>query len=183
MSPALLVLAVLFAIGGFQEARRFQRQYGETPWRWDPWVWAVVMFLSWVIGIILLAIAERQGRNRAARQPAYSGGYVPQVPVQGYGQPGYGTGYGQPDYSRQGYGQPAVAIAASTASPFGIAETAATTTTAYGTQPAAAAAAATALPAAMWAADPTGRHQYRWWDGATWTANVATNGVVGQDPV
>jgi len=145
VNPAFLVLAVLFAIAGFQEARRFQRQYGETPWRWDPWVWAVVMFLSWVIGVILLAIAERQGRNRAARQPAYSGGYVPQVPTQ----PSYAQS--APVYA----GQPALVAAAPTA----------------------------ALPAAMWAADPTGRHQYRWWDGATWTPNVATNGVVGQDPV
>ena len=147
------MFAVLFGFAGYQEARRFQRQYGETPWRWDPWVWAAILFLSFLIGIVLLAIAERQGRNRAARQPAYSGGYVPQVPVQGYGQPAYAGGV-------------------TTASRFGIEPV-----------PAMAAAPAAALPAAMWAADPTGRHQYRWWDGATWTTNVATNGVVGQDPL
>src|SRR4051812_42765610 len=160
MNPAFFVLAVLFAIAGHQEARRFARQYGDTPWRWDPWVWAVVMFLSWVIGLILLAIAERQGRSRG---PVRGDGYLP----QSYGQSYLPQGYGQ-----QGYGQPAVvgAFAPTTAIP-----------AAYAGDPAAPAAAAVAaapaaaLPAAMWAADPTGRHQYRWWDGAVWTTNVSTN--------
>src|SRR3954471_20656866 len=169
MNPAVLVLAVLFAVAGFQEARRFERQYGQTPWRWDPWVWAVVMFLSWVIGVVLLAIAERQGRNRAAKQPAYASGYGQQPNVQyGFAQPGYGPSAGQP----------AVATA-SAVSGFGITEPAALTAQPV-TQPVAQPAA---LPAAMWSTDPTGRHQYRWWDGATWTANVSTNGVTGQDPV
>src|SRR3954451_18319497 len=170
MNPAFFVLAVLFAIAGHQEARRFARQYGDTPWRWDPWGWAVVMFLSWVIGIVLLAIAERQGRSRAARQPAYASGYVQPA----YAQQGY----------QQGYGQPAVA-AAPMRSRFGINEPA-TTAAFAGTPapgPAPVAAPTAALPAAMWAADPTGRHQYRWWDGSVWTPNVSSNGVVAQDPV
>jgi hypothetical protein len=33
-----------------------------------------------------------------------------------------------------------------------------------------------------WAADPTGRHQYRYWDGATWTDQVSDNGAVSTDP-
>src|SRR3954447_26064771 len=128
------------------------------------------MFLSWVIGIVLLAIAERQGRSRAARQPAYAGGYEQQM------------------YGQQGYGQPAVA-GAMTPTPrnrFGIREPPPAPPAAYAGAPAAAAAAAApaaVLPAAMWAADPTGRHQYRWWDGAVWTPNVSTNGVVGHDPL
>jgi uncharacterized RDD family membrane protein YckC len=36
---------------------------------------------------------------------------------------------------------------------------------------------------ARWAADPLGRHQYRYWDGAQWTDHVADDGVVGHDPV
>ncbi|HMQ27107.1 MAG TPA: DUF2510 domain-containing protein, partial [Acidimicrobiales bacterium] len=32
-----------------------------------------------------------------------------------------------------------------------------------------------------WHPDPTGRHQYRWWDGTTWTEGVATAGTVGSD--
>lgn len=34
-----------------------------------------------------------------------------------------------------------------------------------------------------WYADPTGRHQYRYWDGSVWTDNVADGGEQGLDPV
>jgi hypothetical protein len=32
-----------------------------------------------------------------------------------------------------------------------------------------------------WLADPTGRHQYRYWDGEHWTPHVASNGVQSID--
>ena len=35
---------------------------------------------------------------------------------------------------------------------------------------------------ANWYPDPTGRNHYRYWDGAAWTDNVATNGVQAVDP-
>jgi len=38
-----------------------------------------------------------------------------------------------------------------------------------------------AIPA-RWAVDPFGRFELRWWDGAAWTANVSTGGVVSSDP-
>src|SRR5689334_16352500 len=40
--------------------------------------------------------------------------------------------------------------------------------------------AAPPLPpvAPQWAIDPTGRHEYRYWDGMRWTAQVANAGVV-----
>jgi Protein of unknown function (DUF2510) len=41
-------------------------------------------------------------------------------------------------------------------------------------------AAGFANPAA-WHPDPSGRHQYRWWDGSAWTQSVSDNGVVTQD--
>lgn len=165
MNPAVLVFAALFAVAGYQRARWFQREHGTTPWGWHPAVWGVVMFLSWVIGVILLAIAERQGRNRSSQQPAHSSGYAAQS-------------YSPQAYGQQSYGQPALAGATSSASRFGISEPA----TVAPVAPVAPAAPAS-LPAAMWAADPSGRFQYRWWDGNAWTANVCTNGVVGQDPV
>lgn len=37
--------------------------------------------------------------------------------------------------------------------------------------------------AARWMNDPTGRHQYRYWDGANWTENVYDAGVESRDPV
>jgi hypothetical protein len=37
-------------------------------------------------------------------------------------------------------------------------------------------------PAAGWMADPFGRHQHRYWDGAQWTAHIANNGTASTDP-
>jgi len=36
---------------------------------------------------------------------------------------------------------------------------------------------------AGWKADPTGRHQFRYWDGFNWTENVADAGEQSRDPV
>lgn len=36
---------------------------------------------------------------------------------------------------------------------------------------------------AGWFADPTGRHQLRYWDGAAWTAFVADAGIQTEDPL
>jgi hypothetical protein len=38
------------------------------------------------------------------------------------------------------------------------------------------------LPPAAWLADPTGRHEARWWDGSKWTEHVADGGQAGIDP-
>ena len=40
---------------------------------------------------------------------------------------------------------------------------------------------ATPAVPAQWAADPSGRHQHRWWDGERWTEHVADNGASGVD--
>jgi hypothetical protein len=38
-------------------------------------------------------------------------------------------------------------------------------------------------PRADWYADPAGRHQSRYWDGAAWTEHVADNGKSSLDPL
>jgi hypothetical protein len=40
---------------------------------------------------------------------------------------------------------------------------------------------ATSSPAAGWYGDPTARHEYRYWNGANWTAQVSDRGTVGTD--
>jgi hypothetical protein len=45
------------------------------------------------------------------------------------------------------------------------------------------AAPATGGPPPGWFPDPHGRHQQRYWDGSTWTANVADGGATSTDPV
>lgn len=34
-----------------------------------------------------------------------------------------------------------------------------------------------------WLADPTQRHQYRYWDGRQWTASVSDDGAQSTDPL
>ncbi|MEZ5143138.1 MAG: DUF2510 domain-containing protein [Acidimicrobiales bacterium] len=36
---------------------------------------------------------------------------------------------------------------------------------------------------AQWATDPSGRHQWRWWDGVAWTDQVADDGLASVDPL
>ncbi|MBN2848718.1 MAG: DUF2510 domain-containing protein [Coriobacteriia bacterium] len=45
-----------------------------------------------------------------------------------------------------------------------------------------AAAAAPQTVAAGWYADPTGRHEQRYWDGSTWSDSVADGGTSAVDP-
>ena len=39
------------------------------------------------------------------------------------------------------------------------------------------------MSVSSWDPDPTGRHQYRWWDGEQWTDQVADDGMQTVDPV
>jgi hypothetical protein len=39
------------------------------------------------------------------------------------------------------------------------------------------------VPAANWYPDPFGRHEFRYWDGATWTVNVSDGGQQSVDPM
>ena len=60
MSPIVyIVIGCVFGYLGFHEARSFQRKNGRSPWGWDPLIWGVALFLSLLIGGILLLIARR----------------------------------------------------------------------------------------------------------------------------
>ena len=39
------------------------------------------------------------------------------------------------------------------------------------------------MSVSSWEPDPTGRHQYRWWDGEVWTDQVADDGVQAVDAI
>jgi hypothetical protein len=75
------------------------------------------------------------------------------------------------------------ADSAVTAGPAVPATSAPTDPTAASAPPAAPAAVAPApvVAPAQWYADPSGRHQYRYWDGVAWTTRVADNGVESTD--
>jgi hypothetical protein len=42
--------------------------------------------------------------------------------------------------------------------------------------------AAVPVASAGWFADPAARHQWRYWDGAAWTAHVRDGDIAGVDP-
>lgn len=46
-----------------------------------------------------------------------------------------------------------------------------------------AAAPPASAPAAAWHPDPSGRHQYRYWDGVQWTSHVSDDGQQSVDPL
>jgi len=140
---------VLFALAGWQHARHLTRKYGRRPFGWPEWVWGVVTGAALLIGLVLLAIAER-GLRKAP--PAKPGGAV---------QPSHGwSGNVAPAQAAMGYFPSGGTMA--NMSPTAVAERA-------------------NVSAPAWAADPHGRHQYRWWDGSAWTAFVHDNGVSGTD--
>lgn len=54
----------------------------------------------------------------------------------------------------------------------------------YGPDPKGATAPQSGVAApAGWLADPTGRHQLRYWDGNAWTDNVSDSGATSTDPL
>jgi hypothetical protein len=101
---AALLLGLVFGFAGYREVGRFQKRYGRTPFGWPAIVWGVICFLSFLIGIVLLAIGERIGRKRAAATPMYGGSYT--QPVYG-APPSYGPhAYVPPAQHPLGYGPP-----------------------------------------------------------------------------
>lgn len=155
MSPTMkLVLVAVFAVAGWQHARHLTRKYGRAPFGWPDWLWGVVTGVSLFIGIVLLAVAERRLRK------------APAIASPSQSMPGVGVGMSMlpttAAFARPtAYHERAEPVA--TVSPIIVAENATTTAS------------------ACWAADPYGRHQYRWWDGAAWTGAVHSNGVTTAD--
>jgi hypothetical protein len=128
------------------------------------------LLLGGLLGLIGIVILYFLKPKQTAPAQTWGG-------AAGYGAPAsqVSFGYGQANVLPATAGAPAVP-----SNPYApIAETAG-----YGyEQPVPVAAPQPAAPAvsAQWFADPSGRHQHRWWDGSTWTEHVADNGVVSVD--
>jgi hypothetical protein len=81
---AQLVLAVLFGVAGWHHARHLERKYGSPAWGMPSWLWGVITGFSLLLGVILLAVAER-GLKKAPVPPQVIPGFVPMqatAPVQ-----------------------------------------------------------------------------------------------------
>jgi len=167
-----LVLAVVFGVAGWHHARHLEGKYGRPAWGMPSWVWGIITGFSLLLGVILLAIAERQLK----KQPTPAA-----VPMQGYGMP--------PAYASAPTPTPAYAPAyAPVEVPAQVAPAVVQAVPVPAVAVPAVAVPAVAVPAvappavpAGWQPDPSGKYEYRWWDGQAWTRSVSTGGVTGTD--
>jgi hypothetical protein len=195
LEEGFVVGAVLGLVGYFL-SERYRRSRGVTPWRVPSGLWAVLLFLLSLIGVVLYLIAcfttrPKTGptnwhpgqRDLAERSPGPwnappSGQWGPGAP-QGWDAPVPGGWQGPPS----GYGD---------SPPPGGWEAAPPPGTAFpGLEPPGTAGGAAESerpispppPPRSWLADPGGRHELRYWDGTKFTEHVADGGKISTDPL
>jgi hypothetical protein len=61
-----LPLSLLFGYLCYREAGKHKSRYGTLPWNLSPEVWGVIVFLTGVLGILLLWVAIRADRKQHA---------------------------------------------------------------------------------------------------------------------
>ncbi len=141
-----------------------------------------LLFLS-IIFFPILAFGDSRYLGPAAMQgippsgyPGYYGGTPsgPGYPASGYAP--YGSGQYGPTYS----GPPGSGVVTGGGGPSSMGNF--TPGGSYGATPGGASAAPTPTPAG-WYGDPSGRHQYRYWNGTSWTEQVMSNNTQSVDPL
>jgi len=170
----LLVAELAVGVGG-AELRR--RRRGNYPWRLHSIIWGVFMFLTQGFALILLVIAWfTTNDSRPARGRLIGSG----LPTAGAGSSRWGGArqVGNP----VGVGAPGTAGATGATGATGDPMVPGT----YGTSlpPSVNGTSATASKeSAGWRPDPTGRHEYRYWTGSSWSKRVSDKGTQSSDPL
>ncbi len=160
----LLVLYVAMGALAYYLAEMDRRNLGRSPWGIPPIVWAVIWFVSPLVGLVLWLFAHRSEVRRAAQAP-----YVPmEGPVAVAPQPVRASASDFPAYPRPADGGRRDAPPPPNPPP---------TPVAPRRRPA---PGHEASPPA-WHPDPSGRYHYRWWTGSEWTSYVSTHGRVEVD--
>jgi len=163
----LLVFAVAQAMLGRYLAETDKRNLGRTPWGIPSAAWAIIWFMSLLIGLVLWIVAHRSEVRRAAQMPFDTLGAGP-VPTNA--EPSRSVGSDFPAYPRRADGgssvPPTPLPPAAAADP--LAPTAPPDPAAHVSPP-------------KWHPDPSGRFHFRWWMGSEWTAFVSTRGRVEVD--
>jgi hypothetical protein len=180
------VLAVVFATFGYLLSERYKRARGVTPWRLPSAVWALVLFMSTLIGAIVYLIACFT--TRPVGPTGWAGGgtqswhpgaseFEHRPPAGWHGGPPGEQGPG----AAQGWDAPP---------PGGWQSPPPPGTVFPGLQPPGSQAS---VPAPVvpppppspraWLADPAGRHELRYWDGTKFTEHVADAGKITIDPL
>jgi hypothetical protein len=198
-----LVLGTVLAILGYVLSERCKRTRGVTPWNMPSALWAVLLFFLTVVGALLYLIAYITTRPRTGgthwdgRTEGWGpGSGASGPPSQGWNTPGTGQ-WGT--RSPQGWDAPAPGrwgappSGSGGAPPPGGWEAPPPPGTAFpgfaapgsrGTVP----GSAPVVPPPpstprSWLADPSGRHELRYWDGTKYTEHVADAGQISVDPL
>lgn len=156
--------SVVWAVLGYVLSENDRKRLGRTPWGLPSAVWAILWFLSLVLGLVLYLIAHSVGIRRAQQPPPLSG-----PPVAGStrvvaptGKPSVAELF--PSYPQPANSQPP-AIGPSPTLP----KDPALPQFQQGPSP-------WPYSPPAWHADPSGRFHFRWWDGRQWTSQVSTDG-------
>jgi hypothetical protein len=161
-SPWYLIFGVLIGFLNYRSTERFRRVTGKSPWGIPPIVWALAsVFISLFVTILAFIAMSTSGRRRGMRQGG--GGFPTGFPGQGgsMGSPGPYGGYSSRQLRLPESGQPPSIPATAT-------------------QVAPPPPADSAPPS--WQPDPSGRFEFRYWNGEEWTEFVSSGGVSSQDP-
>jgi hypothetical protein len=180
------VLSILWAAIGYRLSEGVRKLTGRTPWGLPSPVWALLWFLSVVLGLVLFLIARASDARRAVRMgpghPEAPGESLGTRPIAPMAKP-IRAGSQFPAYPRPanspGLGEPEPSHLPPPPTPTPHAESGAPPVTASDPAPAAQGAPearAQVLPPPGWHPDPSGRFHYRWWDGTMWTSQVSLSG-------
>lgn len=158
-SPWYLVFGILIGFLNYRSTERFRRVTGKSPWGIPPIVWALAsVFISLLVTVLaFIAMATSQRRNMR-QGGGYPGGF-----------PGSGGAGGAPG-PYGGHSSRHLRYPESTRT-----QSIPTTATQVTTPP------VSAPPS--WQADPSGRFDFRYWNGEEWTEFVSKDGVSSTDPV
>ena len=190
------VLGVVLGSVGYFLSERYKRARGVTPWRVPSGMWAVLLFLLSLIGVVMYLIACFTTRPKTG-PTGWAGGdqHWSPGPRDSEGRPR--EGWNSPPQGQWGQGAPqgwdAPVPGAWEAPPPGGGDAAPPPGTVFpglGPPGAPGAAADSAPPVPLppapprsWLPDPGGRHELRYWDGTRFTEHVSDGGKISTDPL
>ncbi len=164
-SPLYVVFGLLIGFMNYRNTERYRRFTGKSPWGIPPVVWGVAsVFLSLVVTVLAL-IAMSTGRSRHLRQ----GG--------GTAVPG-GRSFGRYPAPPMGGPPPAGPAGATEGAPRTVGHPTGSDPRPGGTPE----GLVTVPSPPSWQPDPSGRFDFRYWDGDEWTEFVSKDGAQSTDP-
>ncbi len=171
------VLAVVWAILGYRLSENDRRALGRTPWGLPSALWAFFWFLFLPLGLVLYLIAHSNGVRQFQQQssPAKRSTTDPPPP----GRPSAADlfpAYPRPanSWAESSHVQEPSAPALSDAKTGEAGD--GTRELGEGEEAGDGSTASWPHSPPAWHPDPSGRFQFRWWDGHEWTSHVSTDG-------